>query len=124
MDVRIIGVTGTRRGMTAAQVSAAQDILRDLSTEVEEMHHGDCIGADEQFVAIVRSILPSTKVVCRPCEHPSRAFTQADETMPTKKPLDRNRDIVNAADLMFGFPGAMKEELRSGTWATIRYARK
>jgi predicted Rossmann fold nucleotide-binding protein DprA/Smf involved in DNA uptake len=41
-----------------------------------------------------------------------------------KAPLDRNRDIVDAAAVLIAAPKEMTETLRSGTWATVRYARK
>jgi len=41
-----------------------------------------------------------------------------------KEPLARNRDIVNMSDILIAAPGEKAEVLRSGTWATIRYARK
>ena len=51
-----IGVSGTREGMTELQYLKALQILASISypslesTFVEvELHHGDCIGADEQF---------------------------------------------------------------------------
>lgn len=37
--------------------------------------------------------------------------------------LVRNKDIVNASEGMLAAPRG-PEELRSGTWSTIRYARK
>ncbi len=36
----------------------------------------------------------------------------------------RDKDIVNPAERMIAAPAGTTEELRSGTWATIRYARK
>ena len=41
-----------------------------------------------------------------------------------KRYLERNRDIVDACDILIACPRTLKEELRSGTWATVRYARK
>jgi hypothetical protein len=38
--------------------------------------------------------------------------------------LQRNRNIVDAVQVMIACPRGFEEELRSGTWATIRYARK
>lgn len=38
--------------------------------------------------------------------------------------LDRNHDIVDATDVLIAVPNSVKEELRSGTWATIRYAKR
>lgn len=42
-----------------------------------------------------------------------------------KNPLSRNKDIVDNSDLIVAVPiDPENEELRSGTWATVRYARK
>lgn len=41
--------------------------------------------------------------------------------LPVKKPLDRNRDIVEAAEVLIACPDG-PERQRSGTWATIRHA--
>lgn len=38
--------------------------------------------------------------------------------------LDRNRRLVFGADLLLAFPRTSAEEQRSGTWATVRAARK
>ena len=38
--------------------------------------------------------------------------------------LDRNHDIVDAADVLIAAPSGTTEKRRSGTWATVRYARK
>ncbi len=166
-----IGFTGTRAGLTAQQ---AIRIFRELQKfEVTEVHHGDCVGADEmvhyQLVPLlgkpvvnddetrVERIDVSCHVVVHPPDNPSRrAFcghgeqrekvrssvfegqaqlTLWEEPEPEacevnarilgKKPyLARNRDIVNAADVLIAGPGGMEEIMRSGTWATVRYARK
>jgi len=47
-----------------------------------------------------------------------------EEFREPKPPLVRNRDIVDECDLLVACPGSDHEELRSGTWACIRYARK
>ena len=44
--------------------------------------------------------------------------------MPELPPLVRNHKIVGAVHLLIATPKTDKEELRSGTWATIRYAKK
>jgi len=44
--------------------------------------------------------------------------------MPIKRPLERNSDIVADSDLLLATPRFYEEELRSGTWATVRRARK
>jgi len=42
---------------------------------------------------------------------------------PCRPHLDRNRPIVDSCDVLLACPHG-PEEPRSGTWATIRYARK
>jgi hypothetical protein len=39
-------------------------------------------------------------------------------------PLDRNKMMVDDCEALIATPRLMVEELRSGTWSTIRYARK
>lgn len=116
-----IGFTGTQRGMTRRQVVA----LRQLMTGATELHHGDCIGADAQADAIARIF--GVPVVIHPPENPSkRAFTaQGGDTVWQPLPyLERNHDIVDECDVLIAAPKTPNEELRSGTWATVRYARR
>jgi len=44
--------------------------------------------------------------------------------MPEADYLARNHFIVAYSEELVAAPKSNKEELRSGTWATIRYARK
>ncbi len=53
-----------------------------------------------------------------------RNFSKGDETRKPKPYLKRNHDIVDESDILIGFPSSEEERLRSGTWATVRYARK
>lgn len=122
-----LGITGTQIGMTPKQMSTMIDLLMQLKveTEIEELHHGDCIGVDAEFVQLVRVGFPAATVVSHPPENPSkRARVPSHIEQPAKPYLERNHDIVDASELMFAAPKTMSEELRSGTWATIRYARK
>jgi len=127
MLFRTIGFTGTRDGMTLYQREVVEKILRRL--EPDWVVHGDCIGADGNFHDICVSLrylaVDKPKIRLRPCDHSARAWCEgSNEIMPVKKPLDRNEDIVADADLQIGTPSTHKEVMRSGTWATIRRARK
>jgi hypothetical protein len=115
-----IGFTGTREGLTDAQKDKVGDVLSHHFTSA---HHGDCIGADEYFHLICAYI--DLHTVVHPPEHDVlRAYCTADEYREPKPYLRRNKDIVDEADWMVACPRSMKEELRSGTWFTVRYARK
>jgi len=117
-----IGFTGTRDGTTNEQFAACTEFF--LTEDVSEFHHGDCTGADEDIHNLVTALrlqiykypgnikrfnatTPNGIIVCSP-----------------QPPLKRNHLIVDAVDMLLACPKSFEEELRSGTWATIRYARK
>ena len=54
-----------------------------------------------------------------------RAFNKGDVIMKEKSYLHRNIDIIKNSSLLVACPvDKNKEELRSGTWSTIRQAKK
>jgi hypothetical protein len=90
---------------------------------ITEVHHGDCVKADEEFHDLVRKHLPDAKIVIHPpTDSKRRAFCKGDVILDPLPYLDRNHRIVDAVDEMLATPGQQTEILRSGTWATIRYA--
>lgn len=121
---RKIGFTGTQRGMTTLQRAKVDWILAIYATAgATTFHHGDCVGADAEAHSLARS--RGYAVVVHPPTNPAkRANLVGDATRPAKAYLDRNRDIVDATDVLVAAPGEEEEKLRSGTWSTIRYARK
>lgn len=116
-----VGFTGTRRGMSPAQTARLFALLTELAPE--EFHHGDCSGADlEAFIA---ATILGIKTVSHPPANPAlRAYTLSTERRGPKDYLIRNHDIVDETDLLIVAPRSNAEELRSGTWATFRYAMK
>lgn len=117
----IIGFTGTRHGMTDAQIEGFSKYLADA----EEFHHGDCVGADWQAAdAAWRRC--GVKVVCHPpTESGLRAWTDFNDVTHKPRPyLARNRAIVDACHHLIACPQSAVEEQRSGTWSTVRYAVK
>lgn len=115
-----LAFTGTQCGMTPAQRQKFLDVLAGLCPVW--FHHGDCTGADAQAHDHAR-------MVCRIYVHPSdvygkRAWCAGEIVDLPRQPLDRNRIMVDIGEALIACPKSMVEELRSGTWATIRYARK
>lgn len=115
-----IGFTGTQQGMNDNQKYLFGNHLKDIKGE---FHHGDCIGADAQAHEI------AIRLGLEPVIHPpdimrKRAFKTALQIRKSKPYLDRNKDIVNETELLVAAPKEMEMQLRSGTWSTIRYARK
>ena len=115
----MIGFTGTRAGLTKSQRITLSSLINDTS-----IIHGDCIGADEEFHKI--GLQNNCSVLIRPCNlNSQRAFCKGGQIIAEPlSPLDRNKDIVNDSDEMIACPSGFEEVMRSGTWATIRYARK
>ena len=136
-----IGFTGTREDMTAAQRESFKAVIlavhrgRDIS-----FHHGACVGADEEAELLLSELsltepLSFFSLTRYPADVGANLrakgalgaseFVASNTTVkPDKPPLERNKDIVNASDIMIACPKEPLEVLRSGTWATIRYARK
>ncbi len=120
-----IGFTGTQRGMTALQRVTVERFFGPRRRS--EVHHGDCIGADAE----VHSLALGADCVIHihpPEDGQKRAFCQVREGVDfihgAKSYLVRNHDIVDAADEVLAAPREVDEQLRSGTWSTIRYARR
>lgn len=128
-----VGFTGTQDGLTRLQTKRLFDILSGVSTLPGIIQprlvgiHGDCIGADETFSEICQQLNGFTLVVRPGCDRhgqsPKRAYTEAAYVYPVERYMIRNRKIVDICDHMLGCPRTIEEEIRSGTWATIRYAR-
>lgn len=122
-DLVKVGFTGTRNGMTDAQVSSVVDTLILLAgSGLKEAHHGDCVGADEEFHVAVRTIDGGVKIVGHPPINSSlRARCDFDEERPPQAYLVRNMDIVSDATAMITAPSGPGG--KGGTWFTINRAR-
>jgi len=123
-----VGFTGTQKGLTPQQIAELGVYLRyHITNNNDEFHHGDCIGADAQAHLIVLSLGTLASIHIHPPEDESkqaRCEFLLGKVYPRKPYLDRNKDIVDACDILIACPLEYAEELRSGTWSTIRYARK
>lgn len=124
-----IGFTGNRHGLNSEQREQILVILNKYQNLT--VLHGDCIGSDTEFHEICteyNKIHPDKKIEIHiyPPNNPIlRAFNQGDLIMPEKYYLDRNLDILKNSDILIACPiDKNKEELRSGTWSTIRRAKK
>ena len=118
----IVSFTGTQDGMTSDQKYELENLLNQL--EASEFHHGDCEGADEEAHDIALGM--GLKIVKHPPTNPrKRAFCKgAAEVREEKDYLIRNHDNVDEGEVLIATPKEMVEKIRSGTWATVRYARK
>jgi len=122
-----LGITGTRHGLSTAQYAALRCVLEEM--EPAALLHGACRGADAVAIAIACAALePTPYIIAYPCTLKSwtdaDALTYSDEVFQPQPPLQRNRCIVRDCDHLLALPQGMTEEVRSGTWSTVRAARK
>lgn len=124
-----IGFTGSRKGMTEDQQEAIRlqlsELIEEHPDEELQAHHGDAIGSDAQFHAACQRLkLP---VVIHPStDQKERAFCEGAKV--TNEPVEfaeQTSALVNLCQILLAAPDGFKERWRgSGTWMTIRAARK
>lgn len=117
-----VGFTGTQKGLLVFQRSILKIVLQKL--HVTEFHHGDCIGADETAHDLMNA---KCDIIIHPPSDPKkRAWCQPvyGRILPEKPYLERNHDIVDATTILVATPDSPNEKSRSGTWATVRYAKR
>lgn len=119
------GFTGTSDALTGQQLQALRTLLVRLAPQ--RVAHGDCVGADAAFdtlcaeLGIHRTAHPGHDDVGA---SPKRAHCAAEHQLPVKPYLTRNKSIVLTTSYLIACPNGFTEQRRSGTWATIRFARK
>ena len=122
-----VSFTGTRQGMSAWQKQQLEQFFADHRGEISVFVHGACMGADVEAHYLARRILgKSIFIAVFPSTAKTRVHVQGTgHVADPKPPLERNKDIVDCGcGLLLAAPLQMSEVLRSGTWSTIRYARK
>jgi predicted Rossmann fold nucleotide-binding protein DprA/Smf involved in DNA uptake len=121
-----VGFTGTREETTPEQHHALCQLVQSLES-VTEWHHGACIGADAEGIDVACEHAKGARRIAHPPENRAMvslvALDLSDEVLDPLPYLERNRAIVDACDVLIACPKG-PEELRSGTWSTVRYARK
>lgn len=122
----ILGFTGTRKGLSSDQVILLHWDIED--SEADLLIHGGAEGADE--VADDAAARANIPIEIYPCiAHRFLLWTEIGDGVvrrvhaPTP-PLIRNQIIARRCDRLIATPAGEEEEMRSGTWATVRYARK
>lgn len=111
----------TQLGMTKEQTIS---FIKNFPNEATEFHHGDCIGADTQAHMIIRESKNIPIHIHEPEIPDKRSFLRGDFHHNPRPYLNRNIDIVDMTDLLIACPKTNSMIIRSGTWFTIRYAKK
>jgi len=119
-----ITITGTRRGLTFEQKEMAIVLLQPDDILI----HGAADGVDSE-IHVLGNNWCMDKIIYPANDVPSNIHnlwikSNRDFVCLPLPALARNRVMVENCDLVLGFPKNFFEELRSGTWAALRYANK
>lgn len=124
----IVGTTGTSRGPTPAQHDTFKELVARLP--ISRFVHGGCVGWDTLAHYAVRRAHPKIPIEIFPSDLHGMQGTCVTIPMGNCEihvempPLDRNRLMTQWIYGLIAVPRTDEEQIRSGTWATIRYARE
>lgn len=128
-----IGFTGTRVGLRPDQVEKIISLLDRYSAQNTGIvvSHGDCVGADTDFHRVCveyRKNNPCVFIqihIYPPIDPKLRQFNVGDRVFEPDEYLKRNLAILRNSDVLIACVKSVSvEEHRSGTWSTIRQAKK
>lgn len=132
----IVAVTGPEKpkaGASIASFAVSAAIQKLCAHPVTEFRTGAAKGIDTSAyfcaVAAFRDAITHRVFVPRGCRYNQDLVLFAKQEHHDVVGIDggylkRDDALVEGADLLLAFPDSDKEVLRSGTWATIRRARK
>ena len=128
MNKLIIGVTGTRDGMSKLQKESFESCIGAILFQQEWseriLHQGQCIGVDVEFARLLKNRYGFKVISHPPIKKDLIGICENDEVCPAKSYFARNRDIVNCSELMFVFPKEERRQSHGGTWYTFDFAIK
>ena len=108
--------------MTEVQFDIIKGYIKE-DTCVTHLHEGDAVGVDYEITLLFAHYRPEVEIVCHPPIKPHyRAYGPYDQIKEEKDYLVRDQDNVNESQYLWACPNGA-EIIRSGTWATVRYAR-
>jgi hypothetical protein len=127
-----VGFTGQRTGMTADQHRAVEALLAKIDAEFLEIitvHHGCCVGADDEFGDMCWEDSPfdvGPFIVGHPplikAFESLNAVRRCDELRDPAPYHVRNQAIVDESGVMIATPRESQPQPAGGTWMTIRMA--
>lgn len=118
----IVGFTGTRHALTPHQQEELEYALEGAAGET--LLHGDCVGGDAYAHDLGRE-KGYTIEVYPPRVDTYRAYKVGDIVHPVEDYRVRNQMIADRCDVLVAVPEGPESQFpRSGTWMTVRMARK
>lgn len=119
-----VGFTGSQHApMRPRQLAVVIDVLFELCTAGAEFHHG-CNRMRDDKIARIAKLLGYRLVGHPPTDKSKVGKVVNDYDLPDLPYLERNHRIVDDTDVLIAAPLTSYEQLRSGTWSTVRFAAK
>ena len=127
-----LGFTGTRYGMNLSQKTMLTSFLGMwmLHEEIIEVHHGTCVGADDELHRLCKWFGLTDKIILHPPTDQKLSVTQhyidvpEANIRPALPHLKRNLAIIDECDFLLAAPPTNEPQQRGGTWFTIRRAKE
>ncbi len=129
-----VGAAATREGLSDEQKAAVFEHFRQwmiYALSPPELHHGGEAHGDRDIHRAYRKVYGTAgRVVIYPAsDQPPHLcdWSDADHVCEAAPSLQRNKDIVAAiteGSVLIACPRLKAQELRSGTWATVRAAER
>lgn len=119
-----LAFTASQRGITKAQTRRLWEELNLVARQGRRLicHLGDCIGGDAQIYYLCKAL--QLYLIGHPGNlQEKRSFLVYDELRSVTDNITRNHDMVDESSVLFACPREPTEIIRSGTWATWRYAK-
>jgi hypothetical protein len=119
----IWGESGTREGATKLQVASVGWLWSRY--DISLLHNGAYYrGVDRQLYHLAKGF--QIPVILHPphWDDIQVFWGIEDEQRDAAPSLVRNKNIILESECMVAIPRGIKEELRSGTWMTVRHTRK
>lgn len=119
-----LGFTGSQYGpRTEHQLEAVRGFIHGarIGHDEAEFHAGCCIGWDDAAAEMAREY--GYRLIGHPPTKKTKiGKVEYDFYFPPLPYLERDHRIVDDTELLLAAPWTPYEQLRSGTWATIRFA--
>lgn len=123
----ILSFSGTEDGI---QSEPQERNFKRIVSRIEpvEFHHGCCIGWDEEAHNIIVEMYGDKVLIVGhpPLNTIKMAKKLTAPRMIMRKPkeyLVRDKQMAIEGDILVACPKQLEEVIRSGTWATVRYAK-
>lgn len=120
-----LAFTGSKDRLTTSQKAALEDeIIDHREAGYLWMHNGDCVMSDEYAARMW--VKYNGKVMLHPpiADKYRAFFEKATIVCEPREYLVRDHHMVDCSKRLIATPQTFDEQVRSGTWTTVRYARK